>query len=65
MYLEAVKTSLQVGRFRDAINHLAKINIVTVSTDCDDCYSQTTEDPGEGWVSVGVLDCVLGTDPLV
>lgn len=65
MYLEAIKTSLQLGRFRDAIYHLSKINIVTVSVDCDTCFNQPVEDPGDGWVSVGVLDCILGTDPLV
>lgn len=65
MYLEAIKTSLQLGRFRDAIYHLSKINIVTTSVDCDTCFNQPVEDPGDGWVSVGVLDCVLGTDPLV
>lgn len=65
LYLEAIKTSLQVGRFRDAITFLSKINIVSTSIDCDTCFDQTVTDPGDGWVTVGVLDCILGTDPLI
>lgn len=65
MYLEAIKTALQVGRFRDAITFLSKINITAHSVDCDTCKSSTINGSSDGWVTVGVLDCILGTDPLI
>ena len=59
MYIEAIKTSLQVGRFRDAITFFEKINIVTKSSECTTCNQSTVNSSGDGWVSVGVIDCVL------
>jgi hypothetical protein len=59
MYLEGIKTALQVGRFRDAITFLSKINIITHTQDCDGCTQTTVNNTGDGWISVGVIDCVL------
>jgi hypothetical protein len=62
MYMEGIGRALQVGRFQDAIIFLDKINIITVSVDCTNCFNQTITDPGTGWISVGVLDCLLDLD---
>ncbi len=64
MYLEAIKTALQVGRFRDAITSLEKINIVTHPSNCDVCTPDTVNGENNGWITVGVLDCVLELNPL-
>lgn len=64
MYLEAIKTALQVGRFRDAITFLEKINIVTHPSNCDVCTPDTVNGESNGWITVGVLDCVLDLNPL-
>lgn len=62
LYLENIRMANQVGRFRDAITFFNKMNIICAKTDCKDCYNQTVQDPGSGWVSVGVLDCILDLD---
>ena len=59
MYIEAIKTSLQVGRFRDAITFINKITIITTSSECIACDQTTVNSSGDGWTSVGVLDCNL------
>lgn len=59
LYMEAITRGLQVGRFQDAITFFNKINIVTNKVDCKDCFNQVVTDPGDGWVSIGVLDCIL------
>lgn len=59
MYIEGIKSALRVGRFRDAITFFEKINIITNKTECSVCDQTTINSTGDGWVSVGVIDCTL------
>jgi hypothetical protein len=60
MYLEAMKGSLIVGRFQDAITFLNKISIVSGNSTCDSCGSiDPLVSTAGNIVSVGVLDSQL------
>ena len=58
-YVEAVRTSLRLGRFRDAIEFLKKVNIFE-EFNCAECSNiNPTVSTAGNIVSIGVLDCVL------
>lgn len=60
MYLEAVNSSLILGRFQDAIDNLAKLKIVVETSDCDECNNlEPLVSSAGNIVSVGVIDCLL------
>jgi hypothetical protein len=60
LYLEAMKGSLIVGRFSDAIYYYNKIQIIRETSECDDCDDITPLVSSAGnIVSVGVIDCKI------
>jgi len=60
LYLEGTKQALLLGRFRDAIDNLAKLNIVSEKSDCDECNNiEPLVSTAGNVVSVGVIDCLL------
>lgn len=60
LYVEAVKSSLLIGRYHDAITHLRKLRLTTDTNDCDECNDiEPLISTAGNIVSVGVLDCVL------
>lgn len=60
MYLEAMKNSLLLGRFRDAIDNLGKLKIVSEDSDCSGCNDiEPLVSTAGNIVSVGVIDCLL------
>ena len=62
LYMEAVKSSLTIGRFKDAIQILKKLKITTETGDCDECLNiEPLISSAGNIVSVGVIDCTLQT----
>lgn len=59
MYVEAMKNSIKIGRFRDAIEFLKKINIFE-EISCGECSNiNPVVSTAGNIVSVGVVDCIL------
>ena len=59
MYVEAMKNSIKIGRFRDAIEFLKKINIFQ-EISCGECSDiNPVVSTAGNIVSVGVVDCLL------
>ena len=59
MYVEAMKNSIKIGRFRDSIEFLKKINIFE-EISCGECYNiNPVVSTAGNIVSVGVVDCIL------
>ena len=62
LYMEAIKSSLTIGRFKDAIQILKKLKITTETGDCDECLNiEPLISTAGSIVSVGVIDCTLQT----
>jgi hypothetical protein len=62
LYITAMKESLIVGRFQDAIGYQSKIQILTSDANCDTCSELSPVVSSAGnIVSVGVIDCILTT----
>ena len=61
LYLQATINSLLLGRYQDAIEHLAKIKIVKESyIECEDCFDiNISASTSTNIVSVGIIDCQL------
>ena len=60
LYIEGMKNSMLLGRFRDAIEFYDKIIIVQNSESCVDCANITPVVSTAGnLVSIGVIDCQL------
>lgn len=61
LYLQATINSLLLGRYQDAIEHLAKIKIVKEGyTECEDCFDiDISVSTSTNIVSVGIIDCQL------
>lgn len=58
-YVEAMKNGLRLGRFRDSINFLKKVNIFE-EFQCAECSKiNPTVSTAGNIVSIGVLDCFL------
>lgn len=64
LYLQATINSLLLGRYQDAIEHLAKIKIVQEDyTECEDCFDiDVSVSTSTNIVSVGIIDCQLTDD---
>lgn len=61
LYIQAMKNSLLLGRFQDAITFLNRVNLYT-STTCDACDKiDPVVSTAGAIVSIGVIDCVLTT----
>lgn len=61
LYVESMKNSIILGRFRDAIETLKKINIFE-EIDCAECSNiNPVVSTAGNIVSIGVIDCVLET----
>ena len=59
MYVEAMKNSIKIGRFRDSIEFLKKINIFE-EISCGECSNiNPVVSTAGNIVSVGVVDCIL------
>jgi len=59
MYVEAMKNSIKIGRFRDSIEFLKKINIFE-EISCGECSNiNPVVSTAGNIVSVGVVDCLL------
>ena len=59
MYIQAIINAIRIGRFRDAIEFLRKIQTYT-DQECDECTDITQSVSTAGnIVSVGVVDCQL------
>lgn len=59
LYVEAMRQSLLLGRFQDAISYLQRINLYT-SASCDSCDNiDPVVSTAGNIVSVGVIDCIL------
>lgn len=62
LYLEATVNSLLIGRFQDAIEHLAKLKVLQSTSDCQDCNNiEPLVSSAGNIVSVGIIDCQLTT----
>ena len=62
LYMEAIKSSLTIGRFKDAIQILKKLKITTETGDCAECLNiEPLISTAGNIVSVGVIDCTLTT----
>ena len=62
LYMEAIKSSLTIGRFKDAIEILKKLKITTETGDCAECLNiEPLISTAGNIVSVGVIDCTLQT----
>ena len=62
LYMEAIKSSLTIGRFKDAIQILKKLKITTETGDCAECLNiEPLISTAGNIVSVGVIDCTLQT----
>lgn len=62
LYMEAIKSSLTIGRFKDAIQILRKLKITTETGDCAECLNiEPLISTAGSIVSVGVIDCTLTT----
>jgi len=62
LYMEAIKSSLTIGRFKDAIQILKKLKITTETGDCAECLNiEPLISSAGNIVSVGVIDCTLTT----
>ena len=62
LYMEAIKSSLTIGRFKDAIQILKKLKITTETGDCAECQNiEPLVSTAGNIVSVGVIDCTLQT----
>jgi len=61
LYLETLRQSLLLGRFRDAIDYLRKIQVNLIEgSDCDECKDiPALVSTAGNIVSVGVIDCLL------
>ena len=60
LYLEGTINSLLLGRFQDAIEHLAKLQVISSSSDCADCLDiDPLVSTAGNIVSVGIIDCQL------
>ena len=62
LYLQGIINGLTLGRFRDAINFLKKINIFA-EFNCAECENISPVVSSAGnIVSIGVIDCVLNSE---
>jgi len=62
LYLEAIKSALTIGRFKDAIQHLSKLKITAGTGDCSECDTlEPLISTAGNIVSVGVIDCTITT----
>lgn len=63
LYIQATINSLLLGRYQDAIEHLAKIIIVKEDYDeCEDCNQiEASVSTADNIVSVGIIDCQITT----
>ena len=62
LYLQGIINALTLGRFRDAINFLKKINIFA-EFNCAECVNISPVVSSAGnIVSIGVIDCVLNSE---
>ena len=62
LYMEAIKSSLTIGRFKDAIQILKKLKLTTETGDCAECLNiEPLISTAGNIVSVGVIDCTLQT----
>ena len=62
LYMEAIKSSLTIGRFKDAIQILKKLRLTTETGDCAECLNiEPLISTAGNIVSVGVIDCTLQT----
>lgn len=61
LYLQATINSLLLGRYQDAIEHLAKIKILKEGySECEDCFDiDMSVSTSTNIVSVGIIDCQL------
>ena len=63
LYVEAMKNAILLGRFRDAIEYLTKINIFEEFS-CSECDTiNPVVSTAGNIVSVGVVDCILALTP--